>query len=588
MIRCRACSQDNPDNAVFCSRCGADLPRAGGTVPDAPTPDAFDRDPPSALGPTNPAHVDAGGHLANGILAPGVVVDGKYEVLSVLGEGGMGIVYLAHDVHTDARVVIKAMHGELAHNPDYRDRVKAEARALARIDHPNVVRLNAVVAERDVLLLVMQYVDGQSLDRRITTYQAMNVPFPLDEAFNIFRQVVAGVGAAHREGVVHRDIKPGNVLLRDKDGVAKVTDFGIAKDEAEALAGRGKTQGIIGSLWYMAPEQITGQRTIDKRVDIYALGILFFEMLVGRVPFDAQSDYEIMKLHTEAPFPSVHALRLDAPPELDALLARACAKDKQDRFASADELLGAFDAAVGFVPPASQVAPRGPMSRVLPPASSSGSSDTSSTGSVSVPAGKSPAGWILGTVALAAIAVGSFFFFYQPTPGVTGPAASTGSTTGPAASVAPVDDPLRELRGLEGKWLSDTGRHYDAVLVGDALEFQIRDPEELPRQGYQAGEPRFTLRKKGGTLMVEDKIRPTPPTGFTYDPRARGTCQEVWTEVKGAPLMAQARGNKLGVDLAKITPDRSVFETSGQKVVGCRKFAGTEVEKVESTLTREP
>src|SRR5262249_42878964 len=163
------------------------------------------------------------------------------------------------------------------------------------------------------LWLVMQYVEGESLETTIGKHVQSRQPMALAEVLRIFRQVLAGVGAAHREGVIHRDIKPANILIRTKDGVAKVSDFGIAKVEEDAHAGRGQTKGIIGSLWYMSPEQVAGRRDLDKRVDIYALGIVLFEMLTGHVPFDAESDYEIMRLHTQAPVPWVSKMRKDVP-----------------------------------------------------------------------------------------------------------------------------------------------------------------------------------------------------------------------------------------------------------------------------------
>lgn len=329
MLVCPACSTPNHEAAAYCLRCGALLPRpgAGGTLPgdDPPPPALLGNLPAAPLPPRN--------------LRPGDVVDNKYRIESVLGEGGMGIVYLALDQNTSMHVVVKAIRGELAHDPDSRERIMAEGRVLAQIDHPNVVRLNAIVIENGIeLYLVMQYIEGQSLDRLIERHVQARQPLPFPEALGIFRQVIMGVGAAHREGVVHRDIKPGNVLIRAKDGMVKVTDFGIAKTEDDAKAGKGKTRGIIGSLWYMAPEQVTGRRDLDKRVDIYALGILFYEMLVGSVPFDAASDYELMKMHVEAPLPSACTARSDIPPWVDAVLSRACAKDREQRFSSCEEL----------------------------------------------------------------------------------------------------------------------------------------------------------------------------------------------------------------------------------------------------------
>ena len=168
---------------------------------------------------------------------------------------------------------------------------------------------------------------------------------PLGEALSIFRMILLGVGAAHAEGLIHRDLKPANVLIRKKDGVAKVTDFGIAKGEEDAKAGRGVTRGIIGSLSYMAPEQVRGQRDLDKRVDVYALGILLYELLMGRVPFEAASDYELMRMHAETPVPSITERRPDIPRAIDDMVQRACAKDREARFAGTDDFLSALDVA---------------------------------------------------------------------------------------------------------------------------------------------------------------------------------------------------------------------------------------------------
>jgi eukaryotic-like serine/threonine-protein kinase len=324
--RCPSCSFANDNAAGFCIQCGVAL--AGVTADDAGAP------------------------FRPGYLATGTVVDGKYRIERVLGEGGMGVVYLAHDVHTDMPVVVKAIRAEFAHNPEFRARTLAEGRALARIDHPNVVRLNAVVVEPNTLYLVMQFIDGEPLDALIERHVATHTPVPVPLALEIFRMILRGVGAAHGEGLIHRDLKPANILVRKKDGVAKVTDFGIAKGEEDAKAGRGVTKGIIGSVSYMAPEQVRGRRDLDKRVDIYALGIVLFELLIGRPPFEAPSDYDVMRMHAEAPIPSVVALRADVPAELDGVIRRACAKERDHRFASTDEFLAALDA-----PPAPKTVP---------------------------------------------------------------------------------------------------------------------------------------------------------------------------------------------------------------------------------------
>jgi serine/threonine-protein kinase len=584
MLVCSVCESENSDRAVSCARCGAELRRNAATVPGAPLASAVA--PPSVAAP----HVapSAPPPPTNGsAIALGSLVDGKYRVESVLGEGGMGVVYLAHDVNTDTKVVIKALLPELAENPEFRERVRGEARALAQIDHPNVVRLNAVVASDQQLHLIMQYVEGRSLDRIIESHVAMRTPVPLDEALALFRQIVLGVGAAHAAGVVHRDIKPGNVLVRARDGVAKVTDFGIAKGEADAKAGRGLTKGIIGSLWYMSPEQLTGRRDLDKRVDIYALGILFYELLTGRVPFDAPSDYEIMKLHVEAPLPRIAAVRGDVPAALDDVVAHACAKDREQRFTSTNELLAALDRAVA--PPARPSTK--PLAIDAGPSSVAAPSVGPASQAVEAEApAPSRLPWIVGG-ALAvggAVAVG-LWALSGPAP-VAPPVAPVASERKAAAGPAPSSTkPADPMAPLVGRWISDTGRHYDAALGPDGLEVRVRDPGEFPGQNYEVGEARFTLGRTADPTVftVEDKIRPSPPTGLTYAPVSRGTCQELWSKLGTAPLRGYWDGTKLRVDLVKITPARAAFEIKDGKIVGCQRLGASPAERVESTLTRE-
>ncbi|MCC6646937.1 MAG: protein kinase [Polyangiaceae bacterium] len=625
MIACPACHTPSPPGAAICLRCGAALPRArSATVPAQPLgaapPSPAPPPAPPALAPTEPrdkgSTVDdpglrgapAGPHgTAIGLGLPGPppdappqrigpaqlltgdVVDGKYRLESVLGEGGMGVVFLATELVTDAKVVVKALHAALASSEQYRARVRDEARALAQIDHPNVVRLNAVVSTDTSLLLVMQFVDGRSLDRIIASRFAEGLPFGAEEALSLFRQIALGVAAAHAEGVVHRDIKPANVLVRAKDGLVKVTDFGIAKSEDDAKAGRGVTQGIIGSLWYMAPEQVTGRRDLDKRVDVYSLGILLFELLIGRVPFDADSDYEIMKMHAEAPVPSVCAARPELPRELDALLARATAKDRELRYPSCEALLADVDALLVALrpearPPTTRLAATGQL--------------TTPTELEDAPRPRSRAPLLFGALVAATLVGGGATLALSgaldaPRPRASAVPVSTAtasaSASSPAASASAPRPTAEALTALAGRWVSDTGRHYDAVVAGGEVEFRVRDPEEFPRQNYLAGEARFTLKRAEGRggYLVEDKIRPVPPAGLTYERESRGTCQETWSSVGGAPLLARLDGARLSVDLVKVTPERASFEVRGARITGCAKLDGSTAVKIDSTLTRD-
>ena len=382
--RCGAISTD--ETAAFCGSCGAPLKNAGAPPSPAPVPapDApsgpVEGEPeregglgpppgaPAEPGPAPPHGTIPGEPLSSALkpappagaprdkpftapkhLPAGTLIDKKYAVLRVLGEGGMGVVYLARDIHTGLDVVVKAVRSELAHRDDVRARTLAEGRALAQIDHPNVVHLRAVAVEGPHLYLVMQYIEGESLDRIIARHVQQGEPMPVDVALGIFRQVASGVGAAHGEGVIHRDLKPANVLLRKKDKVAKVTDFGIALVPSDTS--RPQTRGILGSLWYMSPEQVTGRRDLDQRVDVYALGIMLYQMLVGRVPFDAKSDYDIMKLHAEAPMPLASATRPDVPPSVDDLIQKACAKNRDLRFQHCAELCAAVERILYPPPP---------------------------------------------------------------------------------------------------------------------------------------------------------------------------------------------------------------------------------------------
>jgi len=530
----------------------------------------------------------------------------------------MGIVYLARSLHTDVDVVLKAVRPEIAHRPDVRERTMAEGRALARIDHPNVVHLKSVVADETGLWLVMQYVEGTNLEDVIQKQKHSGTPMPLTEVLGIFRQVLAGVGAAHAEGVIHRDLKPANILIRGKDGVVKVTDFGIAKPEEDAQAGRGKTQGIIGSLNYMSPEQVRGQRDLDRRVDIYGLGIMLFEMLTGQMPFDSDNTYDLLRLHVEQPLPSALSLRPDLPPVLDVVLQQACAKDREQRFDGCDAFLSALTrieagaptaplggyapnahAATAAFPSAQQPHPsqvQQPHPSQVQQASQGGypnapyeaarpgtiTAQPATMAASPAPPRKSSAPMVAVLVALGLVAVGGTALFMS---GVVSfgketdddPGLATTSivpdTTAPATS----SSAKSPLASLAGKWVhTDTGEEFNAVPLGDSLAFKIVDATKLGEKGYIVGETRFMLHPIEGQstiFAVEDRWRPRPPPGERYDgsANARATCQSSRTEANGKPLRAKVYDNKrIDVDFANLAPYTGRnFASRGKKVTGC-------------------
>jgi serine/threonine-protein kinase len=595
----------NASDAVFCIGCGLSL---SGVAAD-------DREDPAAK-------------KAHGYLQTGALVDGKYQVEKILGEGGMGVVYLARDIHTETPVVVKAIRAQFADRPEFRARTLAEGRALARIDHPNVVRLNAVVVEQAALYLVMQFIDGEALDKMIERHIALRTPIPLEQVLSMFRMILQGVGAAHAEGLIHRDLKPANILIRKRDGVAKVTDFGIAKGEDDAKAGRGVTKGIIGSLSYMAPEQVRGQRDLDKRVDIYSLGIMLFELLIGRVPFDAPSDYEIMRMHAESPLPSVSGLRPDVPRYIDDAVQRACAKDRDQRFHGTDDFLAALHephaarpitaplaeppmatAPIAVSPIATAIAPAivtppaAPASiaapRVVPIEPARGETGEGA----SLPPGPRPEhrtgrswSWLIGgAVAIAAAGASAIYFL--------GSNDTNANTTRPAATeagakIATVDStpeasaPPSPLAALVGTWRSTSNRDFVAALApDDTLEFRIQQAAQHPRTGYENGEVRFRLSLIAGSsseFAVEDHLRPTPPAGVEYDPQtSHESCVGVWTTIKGKKLLAQYDGaSTLTVDVAQIRTTADKFKTQGKKVVSCVSLGTAPAEQIESKLSR--
>jgi eukaryotic-like serine/threonine-protein kinase len=549
-------------------------------------------------------------------LSPGAVIDNKYAVERLLGEGGMGVVWLARDMFTEVPVVLKAIRTEYTHRKDFRDRILAEGRALARIDHPNVVQLKAVVSEGNDLCLVMQYVDGETLEERITRHAQGKTPFPVAEAQRIFRQIVLGVSAAHGEGIIHRDLKPANVLIRGKDGVVKVTDFGIAKAEEDAQQGRGQTQGTIGSALYMAPEQCTAQKDQDIRIDIYALGVVLFELLTGRVPFTGESNFDIMLQHTKAPFPQIRDDRGDVPGWLDDIARRCAEKKREDRFSSCAELLAALDRGGARAEPATQpnapllftgatkTEPGGPPIGVAhPPHFARTETEQPLAAPGRAPAREAGAGRRLAiplTIVLAAgLGLGITYalgWLGPSKPQIEDAAIATSAppltgAAGPAAGKAPsTAAPQSALAELAGAWKSDSGRLYDAALAGDGLEIRIREPGTLAAQGYVEGETRFVLRAipgKGDVFALEDRLRPLPPAGFQLDPdRSREPCLVTYTSLAGKPLEARLEGGKLRAQTVRIEPVAKNFALEGKRVVGCKDLEGARTSIIESNFTR--
>jgi ketosteroid isomerase-like protein len=258
-----------------------------------------------------------------------------YEVLEVLGDGGMGTVYKARDPRFDRLVAIKVLHPHFARDPEVVARFKAEAIIQAKLSHPNIVAVYDFVATSSELAMILEYVDGLPLDRWI---EAEHGPIGANRAVRIMDHVVSAIAHAHQQGLVHRDIKPSNIMVQSlsEERVAKVLDFGVAKILGSAKF-QTATRAKVGTLAYMSPEHIRSPRSVDARSDIYSLGVILYEMLAGTLPFDADSEYELEQKIIQEPAPPL--TRADAL--LASIVGKALQKNPAERFQTCHELRSA-------------------------------------------------------------------------------------------------------------------------------------------------------------------------------------------------------------------------------------------------------
>src|SRR3954464_4207453 len=261
----------------------------------------------------------------------GTVLSGRYRLEAKLGSGGMSTVYLARDQTLDRQVAVKVMHREMSEQADQLERFRQEARAVAKLSHPNVVSVIDAGEDGGHPYIVFEYVEGETLKQRINRDGALPPQEEIADAIEIAR----GLSMAHARNMVHRDIKPQNILI-DAEGRAKLTDFGISRQlEQDGMTATGR---VLGTTDYVAPEQAMG-RPVDQRSDLYSLGVVLYEMLVGQVPFSADSQVGVAMKHVNEDLPDVQQRR----PELSAAAAmvveRATTKDPNDRYQSVGELI---------------------------------------------------------------------------------------------------------------------------------------------------------------------------------------------------------------------------------------------------------
>jgi serine/threonine-protein kinase len=255
---------------------------------------------------------------------------GRYEVRAEIGRGGMAVVYLGYDPTFRRQVAIKVLPHQWLENNLLRARFEREARAIAALEHPAIVPVHDFGEQDGQPFLVMRYMPGGSLSQRI-----QRGALPLGEASDIVRQLAPALDAVHARGIVHRDLKPANILF-DAYGNPALSDFGIAQFSEATLDLTG--DAVIGTPSYMSPEQVRSDASIDGRSDLYALGVILYEMLTGQQPYRAATPMSVAMKHLTDPVPQIRALRPQFPAELDAILAKALAKDREQRYARAADL----------------------------------------------------------------------------------------------------------------------------------------------------------------------------------------------------------------------------------------------------------
>ena len=264
------------------------------------------------------------------MIIKGELIDNRYKIIKSIGEGGMANVYLAWDTILEREVAVKVLRGDLSDDEKFIRRFKREANSASSLKHPNIVEIYDVGEDNGKYFIVMEYVNGKTLKSLIKKRGALNI----NEAIDIMLQLTSGIACAHDSYIIHRDIKPQNVMILE-DGRVKITDFGIAM----ALNSNELTQtnSVMGSVHYFPPEQASGSGSTIKS-DIYSLGILMFELLTGKVPFKGDNAVEIAIKHMKDPIPSVREFNSSIPQSVENIVLRACAKNPKNRYSSASEM----------------------------------------------------------------------------------------------------------------------------------------------------------------------------------------------------------------------------------------------------------
>ncbi len=413
-------------------------------------------------------------------IAPGTVIDDRYEILERLGSGGMADVYCAQDRQLGRKVALKLLYRRFAEDAEFVERFRREASAAAGLQHPNVVGVYDRGEWDGTYYIAMEYLDGRSLKQLVQ----QEAPLAAEPAIDIVVQILKAARFAHRRGVIHRDLKPHNVIV-DAHGRAKVTDFGIARAGASDMT---ETGSIMGTAQYLSPEQAQG-RPVSATSDIYSIGIILYELLTGRVPFEGDSAVSIaLKQVSEPPAPP-SSLNPAVTPALEAVVMRALAKEPGERFADADAFIAALEQA--------------------------------RAGHAAVPAGQATSAFT--PVAAAAAGARTELTRIAPMAPARGSTPVAGVVAVPPDDVLPPHAPEPRQSRAWLWWL------LAAVLLlggGAAAAYLLTRPEQVvvPKVvGLRASDARQLLQNEGFAVNRQDELNATNPKGtvFSQDPGAR-------------------------------------------------------------------
>src|SRR3990172_736788 len=275
---------------------------------------------------------------------------GPYRIIEQLGQGGMATVHKAYHASLDRYVAIKVLHPAFLQDPNFLKRFQREAKAVARLDHPNIVPVYDFAEHAGQPYLVMKYIEGDTLKARLRSGRLSK-----EEGLHIVEAAGSALSYAHQRTILHRDIKPSNILI-SPDGSIYLADFGLAR-MGEAGESTLSADIMLGTPQYISPEQARGEKNLDAGTDIYSFGVVLYEMVVGRVPFNADTPFSIIHDHIYKPLPIPSRINPRVPPEVERVLLKSLAKDRADRFATVDDMVAAFrEAVTGTAAPI--VAPR--------------------------------------------------------------------------------------------------------------------------------------------------------------------------------------------------------------------------------------